>query len=103
VPVIFAAVSLNANHGYVFVQDAKGPCTGCLYPDVGDDHRLPCPATATGTGIETLKCALYFMFLPEFAMAPLVVAYVRIGRAAYTHVVTYLSWINTSWKLHLKV
>lgn len=45
VPVIFTAVSANGDHGYVFVQDSQGPCLGCLYPDMVNDNRYPCPGT----------------------------------------------------------
>jgi molybdopterin-synthase adenylyltransferase len=45
VPAIFCAVSAEAEHGYVFVQEADGPCFGCLFPDAVDDERYPCPAT----------------------------------------------------------
>jgi molybdopterin-synthase adenylyltransferase len=44
-PIIFAAVSLKADHGYVFVQDKRGPCIGCLFPDLVNDDRYPCPGT----------------------------------------------------------
>jgi molybdopterin/thiamine biosynthesis adenylyltransferase len=45
VPVIFCAVSAEADHGYVFVQDVEGPCFGCLFPDASGDEHFPCPAT----------------------------------------------------------
>ena len=45
VPVIFTAVSRDGDHGYVFVQDRQGPCIGCLFPDMADDDRYPCPGT----------------------------------------------------------
>lgn len=45
IPVIFAAVSRDADHGYVFVQQADGPCIACLFPDIVDDDRYPCPGT----------------------------------------------------------
>jgi molybdopterin/thiamine biosynthesis adenylyltransferase len=45
VPVIFTAVSINADHGYVFVQEKGGPCIGCLFPDMVNDDRYPCPGT----------------------------------------------------------
>jgi len=32
-------------NGYVFVQDREGPCIGCLFPDMADDDRYPCPGT----------------------------------------------------------
>ena len=45
VPVIFTAVSADAHHGYVFVQDRDGPCFGCLFPDAVDNKTYPCPGT----------------------------------------------------------
>ncbi|MBM3796490.1 MAG: hypothetical protein FJW31_21050 [Acidobacteria bacterium] len=44
-PVIFCAVSADADHGYVFVQEGQGPCLGCLFPDSVNDDRYPCPGT----------------------------------------------------------
>jgi molybdopterin/thiamine biosynthesis adenylyltransferase len=44
-PVVFAAVSRNGDHGYVFVQEVEGSCIGCLFPDMADDDRYPCPGT----------------------------------------------------------
>jgi len=45
IPVIFTAVSADADHGYVFVQEANGPCFGCLFPDAVDSRTFACPAT----------------------------------------------------------
>jgi molybdopterin/thiamine biosynthesis adenylyltransferase len=45
IPVVFTAVSMNGDHGYVFVQEADGPCIGCMFPDMADDGRYPCPGT----------------------------------------------------------
>ena len=45
IPVIFAAVSRDADHGYVFVQDKDGPCIACMFPDMVIDDRYPCPGT----------------------------------------------------------
>ena len=45
IPVIFTAVSADGDFGYVFVQDRTGPCIGCLFPDMADDDRYPCPGT----------------------------------------------------------
>jgi adenylyltransferase/sulfurtransferase len=45
IPVIFTAVSRDADHGYVFVQDADGTCIGCLFPDMINDDGYPCPGT----------------------------------------------------------
>ena len=43
--MIFTAVSINGDHGYLFVQDKTGPCIGCLFPDMVNDDRYPCPGT----------------------------------------------------------
>jgi adenylyltransferase/sulfurtransferase len=45
IPVIFTAVSRDADHGYVFIQDSEGPCIGCMFPDMVNDERYPCPGT----------------------------------------------------------
>lgn len=45
IPVIFTAVSRDADHGYVFVQDKEGPCIACMFPDMVNDDRYPCPGT----------------------------------------------------------
>jgi len=45
VPVVFTAVSLDGSHGYVFVQEKAGPCIACLFPDIANDDRFPCPGT----------------------------------------------------------
>jgi molybdopterin/thiamine biosynthesis adenylyltransferase len=45
VPVIFAGVSCDGDHGYVFVQENHGACIGCLFPDMANDDRHPCPGT----------------------------------------------------------
>lgn len=44
-PVIFTGVSRDGDHGYVFVQDKDGPCIACLFPDIVNDERFPCPGT----------------------------------------------------------
>jgi molybdopterin/thiamine biosynthesis adenylyltransferase len=45
VPIIFTAVSADGDHGYVFVQEKKGPCIACIFPDMVNDDRYPCPGT----------------------------------------------------------
>lgn len=45
IPAIFCAVSAEADHGYVFVQQTCGPCFGCLFPDSASHEQYPCPAT----------------------------------------------------------
>jgi len=44
-PVIFVAVSRDADHGYALVQDKDGPCIACCFPDMINDERYPCPGT----------------------------------------------------------
>lgn len=43
--MIFTAVSRDGDHGYVLVQGRKGPCIGCMFPDMVNDDRYPCPGT----------------------------------------------------------
>jgi len=45
IPVVFTGVSRDGDCGYAFVQERHGPCIGCLYPDMADDDRYPCPGT----------------------------------------------------------
>ncbi len=45
IPVIFTAVSLSGDYGYVLVQDKTGPCIACMFPDMINDDRYPCPGT----------------------------------------------------------
>lgn len=45
IPVIFTAVSRDGDHGYVFVQDREGACIACMFPDMVNDDRYPCPGT----------------------------------------------------------
>jgi molybdopterin/thiamine biosynthesis adenylyltransferase len=45
IPVVFTAVSTSGDHGYVFVQERNGPCLACLFPDMVNDDRYPCPGT----------------------------------------------------------
>jgi molybdopterin/thiamine biosynthesis adenylyltransferase len=45
IPVVFTGVSRDGDCGYVFVQEKDGPCIACLYPDMADDDRYPCPGT----------------------------------------------------------
>lgn len=46
VPVIFTAVSREADHGYVFIQEPGKACFGCLFPNAINDKNYPCPGTA---------------------------------------------------------
>jgi molybdopterin/thiamine biosynthesis adenylyltransferase len=45
IPVIFTAVSRDGDHGYVVVQGREGPCIACMFPDMINDDRYPCPGT----------------------------------------------------------
>jgi len=45
VPVIFTAVNLTGDYGYVMVQEQTGPCIACVFPDMINDDRFPCPGT----------------------------------------------------------
>ncbi|MGD1061726.1 MAG: ThiF family adenylyltransferase [Terracidiphilus sp.] len=58
IPVIFTAVSANGDHGYVFVQEKDGPCIGCLFPDMVNDDRYPCPGTPAIADVLQLVGAL---------------------------------------------
>ena len=74
VPVIFTAVSLDGDHGYVFVQEKDGPCIGCLFPDMANDDRYPCPGTpAIADILQALGALAVYAIdsLPHGATAPL--------------------------------
>ena len=43
--MIFTAVSGDGDHGYVFVQKKGGACICCVFPDMINDDRYPCPGT----------------------------------------------------------
>jgi molybdopterin/thiamine biosynthesis adenylyltransferase len=45
IPVIFTAVSADADHGYVLIQEVNGPCLGCSFPGIEEDAKFPCPGT----------------------------------------------------------
>lgn len=47
IPVTFTAVSADADHGHVFIQERTGPCFGCLFPDALDSRTYACPAIPT--------------------------------------------------------
>jgi molybdopterin/thiamine biosynthesis adenylyltransferase len=44
-PVIFTAVSRQADHGYVFIQEPGQACFACLFPRAVNDDTYPCPGT----------------------------------------------------------
>lgn len=43
IPVIFTAVSRDANQGYLFIQEAECACFGCMFPDAINNQVTPCP------------------------------------------------------------
>jgi molybdopterin/thiamine biosynthesis adenylyltransferase len=45
IPVIFTAVSAQADHGYVFIQEPGKACFGCLFPRSINNDTYPCPGT----------------------------------------------------------
>jgi molybdopterin/thiamine biosynthesis adenylyltransferase len=45
IPVVFIGVSTDGDHGYVFVQGRDGACIACVFPDMVNDDRYPCPGT----------------------------------------------------------
>jgi molybdopterin/thiamine biosynthesis adenylyltransferase len=57
-PVIFTAVSADADHGYVFVQEPECACFSCLFPDAADSKIYPCPGTPAIADILQLVGAL---------------------------------------------
>jgi molybdopterin/thiamine biosynthesis adenylyltransferase len=69
IPVIFAAVSRDGDHGYVFVQDRHGACIACLFPDMTDDDRYPCHGTPAITDILQAVGALAVYAIDTLLMA----------------------------------
>lgn len=63
VPVVFLAVNDRADFGWVYVQQAGGPCLGCMFPDMVTtrSEREPCRATPAVLDILLTVCgpALY--------------------------------------------
>jgi len=45
VPAVFAAVSRQADHGVVFVQETGKACFGCAFPNQVRTGRTPCPGS----------------------------------------------------------
>jgi|GEM_PF-652779 molybdopterin/thiamine biosynthesis adenylyltransferase len=45
IPAVFSAVSEQADHGVVFIQEVDGPCFGCAFPNQAQGGRTPCPGT----------------------------------------------------------
>jgi len=45
IPLIISGISLDADHGYVFVQEPGKTCFGCFLPSALDDSESPCPNT----------------------------------------------------------
>ena len=83
IPVIFAAVSRDGDHGYVFVQAKHGPCIGCLFPDMADDDRYPCPGTPAAADILQAVGALAVYAIDTLLMnRPRTWNYRRIGLSA---------------------
>ena len=77
-----AAVSREADHGYVFVQESRGPCVGCLFPDMVNDDRFPCPGTPAIADILQLVGAIAVYALDTLLMnRPRNWNYRRIGLA----------------------
>lgn len=58
IPVIFIAVSADADHGYVFIQGKEGPCIGCVLPDTANDAFYACPGTPSILDVLKLVGAL---------------------------------------------
>lgn len=44
-PAIFTGVSLQADQGYVMVQEPGDACWGCALPDAAVDDQEPCPGS----------------------------------------------------------
>jgi adenylyltransferase/sulfurtransferase len=68
IPVIFTAVSADADHGYVFVQKPGGACFACLFPDEVEDYSDPCPDTPAVKDILKVVAGLSLYAVDTLAM-----------------------------------
>jgi molybdopterin/thiamine biosynthesis adenylyltransferase len=68
IPVILSAVSRDGDHGFIFVQEAEGPCISCLFPDMEDDDRYPCPGTPAVADILQATGALVVYAIDTLSM-----------------------------------
>jgi sulfur carrier protein ThiS adenylyltransferase len=46
IPVVFTSVSVDASHGYVFVQEPGKACFACQFPKAINDDTYPCGTPA---------------------------------------------------------
>jgi len=46
IPVVFTSVSVDASHGYTFVQEPGKACFACQFPKALNDERYPCGTPA---------------------------------------------------------
>lgn len=85
-PVIFAAVSRDADHGYVFVQEPSGACLACLFPDIANDDHYPCPGTPAVADILQAVGAFVVYAIDSLVMRrPRLWNYRRIGLSCGNH------------------
>ncbi len=69
ISVIFTAVSRDGDHGYIFIQATEGPCIACLFPDMINDDRYPCPGTPAIADILQVVGALAVYAVDTLLMA----------------------------------
>jgi molybdopterin/thiamine biosynthesis adenylyltransferase len=55
IPVIFTAVDEQASWGWIFVQEASGPCLTCLLPYMANAGDEPTPCTASQGTVDILR------------------------------------------------
>lgn len=46
IPAVFTGLSMDATHGYVFVQEPGKACWACLFPGIAAGERIPCDTAA---------------------------------------------------------
>ena len=54
IPVVFTAVDLMAESGYVFVQEVGKSCFGCCFPDCLNNIKIPCRTAAAKDILKTV-------------------------------------------------
>jgi len=67
-PGIFTGVSLDADHGYVFIQEPGGACFGCAKPEAARDKEEPCPGSPAVKDILKLMGALVIYTVDTLVM-----------------------------------
>lgn len=69
IPLIVTGVSNEGGHGYTFVQEPKGACFGCAFPQALEAQRDPCPNTPAIKDILKVVAGITLYALDSLFMA----------------------------------